>query len=190
MTKMKILLAALVLTWPVAMQAETIPAEYKKALHTPSPDYPVEAKAAGTTGSGICQVTFGAAGHVAKATMLRSTGPELLDDHTILWAVQHWTGLPNTYVKVPITYRLTKPAFSPSWTMRTLTPPYPLQARAGHISGAGQVRAVFRRVPGGVSKVTMAKSTGSDMLDENTTIWARANWTGPPNTVPIAYRLQ
>ena len=74
----------------------------------------------------------------------------------------------------------------------TPQPPYPYQARAAHITGSGSVAVTFDG-SGHASSVTVSQSAGSGLLDNNTIQFAKANWTGTPNTrvtVPITYRLQ
>lgn len=73
----------------------------------------------------------------------------------------------------------------------TPQPPYPYQARAAHITGSGSVSVTFDG-SGHASSVSISQSVGSAILDSNTVQFARANWTGTPNThvtVPITYRL-
>jgi protein TonB len=75
--------------------------------------------------------------------------------------------------------------------MHTPKPPYPYQARAARLQGSGSVRVSFDSA-GRCSSCTIVQSVGSGVLDSNTTNFARANWTGPPNsttTVPITYQL-
>jgi TonB family protein len=76
--------------------------------------------------------------------------------------------------------------------LHTSKPPYPYQARAARLQGSGSVRVVFDG-SGHVSSAVIEQSVGSGILDSNTISYAKANWTGPPNTtttVPITYRLQ
>ncbi len=73
----------------------------------------------------------------------------------------------------------------------TPQPPYPYQARAAHITGSGSVSVTFDG-SGHASSVSVSQSVGSAILDSNTVQFAKANWTGTPNThvtVPITYRL-
>ncbi len=189
--KTKALLTLIVWVLPLAMQAQSISADHKKALHTPGPEYPMAARKAGVTGAGICQVTLGANGHVTKSVMSKSTGSELLDNNTLLWANQHWTGSPDTRVSVPIAYQLAKPA-AQSGRVFTPQPPYPYEAIHARLSGHGSCRVVFGP-DGRTTQASIVTSTGSGVLDNNTVKWAHDNWTGRPNTtvtVPLAYRLQ
>lgn len=76
--------------------------------------------------------------------------------------------------------------------LHTSKPPYPYQARAARLQGSGSVRVTFDG-SGHVSSAVIEQSVGSGILDNNTISYAKANWTGPPNTtttVPITYRLQ
>jgi TonB family protein len=71
-------------------------------------------------------------------------------------------------------------------------PPYPAQARMSHIEGSGSVR-VSTDSSGHVVSAVIVQSVGSGLLDHNTTSFAMANWSGPPNSnvvVPITYHLQ
>jgi TonB family protein len=74
----------------------------------------------------------------------------------------------------------------------TSKPPYPAQARMSHIEGSGAVR-VTTDGSGKVASAVITQSVGSGLLDHNTTSYAEANWSGPPNSttvVPITYHLQ
>ena len=76
------------------------------------------------------------------------------------------------------------------WT--TPTPIYPSAMRLAHMQGNGSVR-VTTDGTGRVVSVSVVQSTGSAMLDDNTSRFARGNWSGPPNattTVPITYQLR
>jgi TonB family protein len=71
-------------------------------------------------------------------------------------------------------------------------PPYPAGALMSHIEGSGSVR-VYTDSTGHVVKAEIVQSSGSGLLDHNTTSFAVANWVGAPNStyvVPITYRLQ
>ena len=71
-------------------------------------------------------------------------------------------------------------------------PPYPLQARAAHITGSGTARATFD-ASGHCSNVEIVQSAGSAILDMNTKSYGKANWVGPAGqtvTIPVTYRLQ
>lgn len=73
---------------------------------TPKPPYPFQARVAKLTGSGICRVTFDAAGRVMGAVMIQSIGNTLLDNNTASYARANWSGQPNSVADVPVTYRL------------------------------------------------------------------------------------
>ncbi len=80
---------------------------------------------------------------------------------------------------------------TPGGRLRVSRPPYPYQARAAHLQGSGSVHVVFDG-SGHVSSAEIVQSVGSGILDNNTVSYAKANWTGPPNTsatAPITYRL-
>ena len=73
--------------------------------------------------------------------------------------------------------------------LHTPHPSYPYAARAKHVQGSGVCHVVFG-VTGHVASAEMTRSTGSDILDNNTVEFAKANWTGAPNSsvnVPITY---
>jgi TonB family protein len=80
------------------------------AVSAPRPAYPYEARAHHITGSGICVVTVDvASGNVTEATMVQSTGNNLLDQSTTN-AFRRWKFRPGSTapkVKIPITYNLT-----------------------------------------------------------------------------------
>ena len=83
------------------------------------------------------------------------------------------------------------PQATPVRPTYTPKPPYPYQARSGHVEGAGAVRVIFGE-SGRPSSVTVVQTTGSELLDGNTVQWAQEHWSGPPNTaltVPIRYML-
>ena len=70
-------------------------------------------------------------------------------------------------------------------------PPYPAQARMAHIQGSGSVR-VSTDGSGHVVSAVIVQSVGSGLLDNNTLQYAKANWSGPPNStvvIPITYKL-
>ena len=78
-----------------------------------------------------------------------------------------------------------------SGVVHTPTPPYPYTARQNREQGYGIVR-VTCDATGKAVDVVMARSTGYDDLDENVLAYARAHWSGLPNTrfrVPVDYRL-
>ena len=169
-------------------------AEY--VVQTPGPPYPVEARNAKVSGSGRCQVQFDGSGRVSNASMRPSTGSKLLDENTLSFVRQHWTGHPNTMLSVPITYRLrfvrTKDPIK-IVHVTAVKPPYPYEARAAHLEGSGMVRVTFDET-GKVASVTTEKSTGSDLLDQNSLTYVRDTWysSGQRNVtllVPIIYRL-
>jgi len=77
----------------------------------------------------------------------------------------------------------------PGW--RTSRGPYPAEALAARAQGVGVVRISTNR-DGRVEKAEMIKKI-HPLLDAHTVAFARANWTGPPNTtrdVPIIYRIK
>ena len=111
-----------------------------------------------------------AAGHRRKVTTMKSLLPAL--GLTLLLVTQ------------------TRTAFSNVEGISTPTPGYPAVAYAAHITGAGRCQVTFG-ASGNVVKATMVKSTGAKVLDDNTLAWARAHWTGRPDTrvqVPITYK--
>ena len=59
--------------------------------------------------------------------------------------------------------------------MITPHPPYPLQARAAHITGTVIVRVTFAAA-GPVRTVKIMKSSGSEILDSNTVNYIKAKW--------------
>ena len=68
-------------------------------------------------------------------------------------------------------------------------PPYPYQARMAKLAGNGSIR-LTTDAAGKVASAVMVQSIGSGILDNNTVIYAKMNWTGPPNAttvVPITY---
>ena len=59
------------------------------------------------------------------------------------------------------------------------------------MTGSGVCRVTFDG-SGHVSDASMTQSIGSGILDNNTIQFAKANWSGAPNTttnVPITYRM-
>lgn len=71
-------------------------------------------------------------------------------------------------------------------------PPYPMALKKASVHGSGTVR-ITTDASGHVVEAAMIQSTGSSVLDENTTRHAKAFWTGPGSattTVPITYQLQ
>jgi protein TonB len=76
------------------------------AVSAPLPQYPYQAKRAHITGSGLCvMIVDTATGKVTNATMVESTGDEILDKVTTN-TFQRWRFKPGTVsqVRVPITY--------------------------------------------------------------------------------------
>lgn len=74
----------------------------------------------------------------------------------------------------------------------TPQPLYPYALRAARIAGSGSVR-VTTDGSGRVMSASVVQSTGNSLLDENTCVFARHSWTGPPNaavTVPITYQMR
>ena len=61
-------------------------------------------------------------------------------------------------------------------------PPYPEQARAAHVQGKVQVKISFAAA-GNVETVEVLKSSGSELLDKNTSYYIKRYWknfTGKP----------
>ncbi len=78
-------------------------------LYAPKPNYPYEARRAGTTGSGVARLTINSAvGAVIDARIAQSTGSAILDNATIE-ALKRWRFKPGVAenVDVPITFTLT-----------------------------------------------------------------------------------
>jgi TonB family protein len=76
------------------------------AMYGPRPDYPRAARAKGLTGSGVVVVKIDRqSGSVASASMLKSTGHEILDD-AALQAFRQWHFKPIglTTVEIPIEF--------------------------------------------------------------------------------------
>lgn len=149
------------------------------------------AKAAHIAGAGTCRVVFDADGRVANVVVVESTGSQILDKNTVNYARKNWTGKPNTTVTVPIYYQLSKSATKTLVHYHTPAIPYPYVARANHIHGSGSVQVTFDE-RGKAITAKMTRSTGSSVLDEATTSYAKANWTstgGERSTVevPVLY---
>jgi hypothetical protein len=75
--------------------------------------------------------------------------------------------------------------------LNTSAPLYPFFARGSQFQGGGMVRVTFDGA-GCVASAKMVQSVGSDTLDSNTIIYAKAYWSGPPNLVvlvPVHYHL-
>lgn len=94
---------------------------------------------------------------------------------------------------VPSAARTAGPVVKSAGTWHTSAkPPYPPQARASHITGSGTVR-ITTDASGRVVSASVAQSAGNGILDYAITGFAKANWSGPPNsstTVPFTFRLQ
>ena len=147
-------------------------------------------------GSGTCEVLFDAAGSAASVRIIKSTGSKILDENTVSYGYQHWTGQPNSRALVPILYTGASPAKHEPFVVRVNgpNPPYPNQARAAHLQGTGSVSVTFDE-SGKAIRAEMTKSTGQGILDDNTIAYALANWksSGGKKTtvsVPVAYRIQ
>jgi TonB family protein len=70
-------------------------------------------------------------------------------------------------------------------------PPYPAQAKILHITGSGSVRCVTDS-SGRVVSAVIVESAGSPILDHSMMSFAKANWSGPPNStavIPFTYRF-
>lgn len=84
-----------------------------RAVFSPRPEYPYEARRQKKTGSGVCVLTIDtASGSVTDASMAQSTGTPILDNATVS-AFKRWRFQPNAFtkVRVPITYTLTGASF-------------------------------------------------------------------------------
>jgi len=78
----------------------------RDATHWFLPDYPYEADIRGITGSGVAMLKIDPrSGYVTSASMLKSTGQEILDD-AALRAFREWRFEPRTLtiVKIPIEF--------------------------------------------------------------------------------------
>ena len=188
-------LACLCCLLPVGNAATSDPSPTSGA-HTPGPSYPSDALKANVTGRGLCEVEFDASGHVVHAVMTKSTGSKVLDENTLAYARKNWTGKPNSHVSVPITYQLAPPAktLKDAPHVHVPFPPYPYQARAKNLQGSGVAKVSFDEKGKAIS-VTMAKSTGSDILDKNTIYFGLANWKSYEKKkltifVPVTYQLR
>jgi periplasmic protein TonB len=84
-----------------------------RAIFSPRPEYPYEARRQKKTGSGVCVLTVDTpSGNVTDATMAQSTGSPILDNSTVS-AFRRWRFQPNAFtkVRVPITFTLTGASF-------------------------------------------------------------------------------
>ena len=84
------------------------------------PDYPYEARRAKQEGSGLFRLQLDlATGKVIKATVLKSTGVVVLDNHA-LWALRRWQLKPGRWqeLDVPITFTVSAPLPLPPKTSR------------------------------------------------------------------------
>lgn len=71
-------------------------------------------------------------------------------------------------------------------------PPYPHVSAGGRPTGSTTVR-IITDASGRVSNVVIVKSTGNPLLDNQTQIFVRMNWHGPPNasrTTEFVYEIR
>jgi periplasmic protein TonB len=94
-------------TGPVSMSSAKA-----RALFSPRPEYPYEARRQKKTGSGVCVLNIDPSGNVSDADMAQSTGSPILDNATVS-AFRRWRFQPGAFskVRVPITYTLTGASF-------------------------------------------------------------------------------
>jgi TonB family protein len=88
------------------------------AMYGVHPEYPPEARAKGLTGSGIVLVKIDPrTGLVASASMLKSTGPEILDN-AALRAFRQWHFKPGmlTSVEIPVEFTPKGVIYSMMWS--------------------------------------------------------------------------
>jgi TonB family protein len=78
MKTLVIIIAAGVLA-ATSLGSEKNPNVTARAIYSPRPDYPVEARRSNITGAGVVLVRVNAAGIVTSAVMAQSTGSPLLD---------------------------------------------------------------------------------------------------------------
>ena len=182
---------------PLIAKAQTPTQVSHSDIHTPIPAYPASALKAKITGRGICQITFDASGHAESVLMTRSTGSTVLDQNTLAFAQAHWTGNPNSVASVPVNYRLVHQSNQAQPTPVTVNapkPPYPEEARRSHLTGKGLLKVSFDQ-RGKLTGVTMVKSTGFGILDENTIKAVKYAWSSSGGraitiVVPFEYRLR
>jgi Gram-negative bacterial TonB protein C-terminal len=144
------------------------------------------------------KVTTDSFGNVTKAVVVSGSDP-IVDRNTVKLAIAQWKGPPNSSRVIQVVYRVAgeTPVTSsknpklvgPGWRMPR--PPYPAKAIAAHAEGKGVIRISTNR-DGRVEKVEIIKKI-HPLLDEHTSAFALAHWTGPPNTtrdVPVTYALK
>ncbi len=164
-------------------------------VHRSTPTALADAHKNKSTVWGTCQVVFDASGYVKTAVMTKSLGSKVLDENTTSYARKTWTGQPNTKVNIPISYKLTPPVKGSKGDLQAYTPvpPYPYQAVRARLEGSGTAKVSFDETGKAIS-VTMVKSTGSSVLDDNTIAYGFANWRSMrgkmTSFVPVAYRLR
>lgn len=94
---------------PVASGTMNMSSAKASAVSAPRPAYPYECRAKKITGSGVCVVSVDqASGSVTDATMVQSTGNNLLDQSTMN-AFRRWKFRPGSTapkVKIPITFTM------------------------------------------------------------------------------------
>ena len=168
-----LLLLSSVLVMLSSAVAQSTASQHEIDGHT---SHAVKAVASKANDVGICTLVFDATGHVQTAVMTKSTGSKMLDEKTVAFALQNVTGRPNTTMPLPITFKHTPgtPASTDVWAS-TPNPPYPYKARVNHEEGSGVVKVVFDE-KGNALSAAITKSTGSEVLDNNTVRYVVSAW--------------
>ncbi|HZJ15661.1 MAG TPA: energy transducer TonB [Chthoniobacteraceae bacterium] len=162
----------------------------------PPPDS-LAAKKRSADAHAVVRVTTDSFGNVTRAVVVEKSGS--IPDRDIISLAETWKGPPLASRTIPIVYQIDpekapRPPtdvmrIGPGW--RTVRPPYPAKAMAARAQGKGVFRISTNR-DGRVEKVEIIEKI-HPLLDGYTAGFARAHWTGPPNTtrdVPVSYQLK
>jgi TonB family protein len=138
------------------------------ALHTPSPQYPYEARVRHLTGAGLVGLEIDQrTGYVASARMLKSTGHQILDDSS-LKAFRQWRFKAGTITAARIPVRFVMGG-GPGWWSRDaygFEPKHPREARDRGLTGSGVVLVRVNPGTGNIISARMLNSTGHKVLDD------------------------
>ena len=155
------------------------------------PGYPPDAQKKGITGVGVVRVTTDQYGWVKEARMTRATGSGILDEATLKAARLYWQGPPYTTHEVSVQYRLTAAGPGERKPSSLVIIPPGGKDKTGSIEASGIIK-VATDSSGHVVRGVITRSSGSEVLDENTMKFALGAWTGPRSSVyevPVKYQI-
>jgi TonB family protein len=196
-----------------------------RAKYFPAPDYPLNALASGISGRVLVRAEGNADGTLKNVTIVESSGEQLIDLGVKRWIYGHWSFPKDTeqdlprVIEIPMNFQATKQAqeeakvllekVRQAWTEKRKKrmpypenesfprPMYPYEARKNNWDGTVTLK-IKANAEGQPTAVTVSKSSGHAILDQNTVELVLFHWNfkninlGKPMEVevPLMYEIK